>query len=111
MNWRELKFDRPISIEKLVAEFRLGSTQIFPYTQCKIRIWERKDGTFVGNSNILIKNYADNTLDSTAGLGNTIDETLNDTITATLQLIKDYEQKYGRKLTDEDYGYSASDDF
>lgn len=111
MNWRELQFDQTISIEKLVAEFRLGSTQIFPYTQCKIRIWERKDGTFVGNSNISIKNYDDNALDSVAGLGNTIDETLNDTILVTLQLIRDYERKYGRKLTDEDYSYSDSDDF
>jgi hypothetical protein len=103
-NWKDMKYGASVSVSKLVAEYRLTSTQVFPYTKCKLRIWE-SEGTYYGYLNVSIQN------DGISGMGSTIEEALDDTIKNNIELILEYEEKLGRKLTDDDYVYSDPHDF
>ena len=109
-DWRETEYGKHITVRKLIAEYCLRSFQIFPYTKCKLRIWE-ENGVYYGYLNIAIRDSADNTVDGVAGTGTTAEEAFNDVISGNIELILKYEEKFGRKLTNEDYEYIDLQDF
>ena len=108
--WRDTFYGKQIFISRLIAEYNLFSTVIFPYTHCKLRVWQRDDD-FLAITNIAIRDVENNTVDGTCGLGDTAMEAFNDCVANVLELIEFYENKWGRKLDDEDYEYSDPDDF
>lgn len=109
-SWQNMKYGDSITVGKLIAEFRLKSLHIFPYTKCKLRIWE-ESGSFYGYLNIAIRDHTNSTIDGVAGFGSTAEKAFNGTIRANIELILQYEEKLGRPLTDEDYEYSDPQDF
>lgn len=111
MDWKSLKYEKKIVISKLVAEYNLFSTEVFPYTHCKARVWQEADGSYLALSNIEIRDQMNNTTDGTSEYGNTEAEALDKLIRNLLELIADYEEKWGRALTDADYDYVEAEDF
>lgn len=112
VHWKNTDYGKEISVEKLVAEFNLNSVQIFPYTHCKARVWYRSDDEYVAHPNIGIIDMTNEYTEIWSyGKGSTIEESLNNLIRNLIESISRYEDKFGRKLTDEDYCYSKPHDF
>jgi len=110
--WRQLKYGDRIYIKKLVSEYCLTSTVVFPYAHCKIKVFQDlKDQNYYAYSNIMIRDRETGDVDGVAGLGRTEEEALHDQIKNLLELILYYEEKWGRELTDEDYEYSDPCEF
>ncbi len=109
--WRDMQYGDSIVISKLVAEYDLFSLNVFPYTHCKARVWQEDTGKYFAYTNIRIKDTENNTVDGIAGMGKNEQEALNDLIKNFLSLILQYEEKWGRKLTDDDYEYTDPADF
>lgn len=110
-NFDVANYKENIVVSKLVAEYNLESMKVFPYTHCKVRVWQ-KSGEYVAYSNIgIIDKMNGNTEDRVCGFGSTIELALDDLINRTIELICYYENEWGRKLNDEDYCYSDPDDF
>ena len=81
-----------IGVRKLVGEYVLESTQVFPYTQCKIRVWfDIGRQYYLACSNIGVRDVINNTVDRECGIGKTEEEALNDQIKCLLSMIESYE--------------------
>lgn len=103
-----------MTIDKVVAEYRLKATHVFPYGVCKVRVrlsFGETQYFAMPNIGVIDRTNGWYTEDGTVGFGNTIEEALDDLLTNFIELIYQYEKKFGRKLTNEDYCYSDSDDF
>lgn len=109
--WELMPYGESIVVSKLVAEYNLFSTKVFPYTHCKVRIWKESFENYIALTNIRIKDRENNTVDGISGIGGNETDALNDLIKNLLSLILQYEKKWNRKLVDEDYEYSDPDDF
>lgn len=109
--YSNLKYSDKIAIRKLINEYNLFSTEIFPYTHCKVRIWyDINDDMYYAYGNIFIHD-SENPYDNTCGIGQNENDALDDYIFNFLNLIISYEEKLGRKLDDNDYGYCDPHDF
>ncbi|MBQ7939912.1 MAG: hypothetical protein IJ281_06015 [Clostridia bacterium] len=107
----KLKYSDKIAIRKLINEYNLISTEVFPYTHCKVKIWQdMTDGMYYAYGNIFIHD-AENSYDSICGIGQNENDALDDYIYNFLNLILSHEEKLGRKLNDADYGYCDPHDF
>ena len=109
--WKELKIAGISNIEKVVAEFNIWSLEKIPYGKFKVKVIENKKGGFIGIPNVRIKNSSDGSIDGISGLGTSIDEALEDTLIYLMDLVNDYEKKYKRELTEEDFEWSSPEDF
>ena len=106
-----LKYSDKISIEKLIGEYNLMSTEVFPYTHCKVRIWHNlRNNLYYAHGNISIRE-SDGSYDGTCGIGKNEEDALDNYLFNFLNLVLSYEEKLGRKLDDEDYGYCDPHDF
>ena len=106
MNWRNIQIVGIASVDKLVAEFQVWELNKTPYGKFKVRVYEKKDGNFVGYTNIQLKPLDDECPESGVGYGATVDEALNDTINYFMNMINLRED-----LSEEDFDWSDPHDF
>ena len=86
MKWQNFEIKGIGNIEKCVGEFNIFETLNTPYGKFKIKIYERKNGKYVGYTNLQIKDK-DGCALAGVGHGETIDEALKDTIEYFLDMI------------------------
>ena len=96
-DWKKIRIDGIASIEKCVTEFNVGELIKTPYSKFKVKIYERQNGTFIGLTNLQIKDkegcpYAG------VGYGDTTEKALVDTINYFLKMINEKEN-----LNEEDF--------
>lgn len=77
--WKKIKVEGVAFIEKCVAEFNIGELLRTPHSKFKVKIFERQNGTYVGFTNLQIKDD-DGCPFAAVGYGETIDKALEDTI-------------------------------
>jgi hypothetical protein len=105
-NWKEIKVEGIGSIEKVVAEFHIWSTEKIPYGKFKVKIFESQNGSFTGSPNIAVKSLEDDSPDWIGGMGTSIEEALEDTLKCFMDTLKGRED-----LTEEDFEWSAHEDY
>ena len=111
MKYKDLKYGDKITIRKLISEYNLISTEVFPYTHCKVKIWrDINDDMYYAYGNVFILNSY-TPYDNICGIGQTENTALEDYIFNFLNLVASYEKKLNRKLDDDDYGYCDPHDF
>ena len=93
-NWRNTFYGKRIFIKRLIAEYDLMATVVFPYRHCKLRIWQcdDRDNDFLAITNIRIRDIENKTVDGTCGIGDTAMEAFNDCVANVLELIEFYEK-------------------
>ena len=104
-DWKTINIQGIAFIEKCVAEFNVGELVKTPYSKFKVKIFEKKDGTFVGFTNLQLKDE-DNIPYAGVGHGETIEAALEDTIKYFLNMINNK-----RDLSNDDFECVDSYDF
>ncbi|CUH94300.1 hypothetical protein P22_0366 [Propionispora sp. 2/2-37] len=86
-DWQKIKIDGVAFIEKCVAEFNVGELVKTPYSKFKVKIFERQNGTFIGFTNLQIKDK-DGCPYAGVGHGETIEKALEDTIRYFFEMLE-----------------------
>lgn len=107
-DWKSIKVDGVIKIEKVVAEFNVWSIQKLPFPKFKVKIRENSAGGFSGSTNVAVRSLLDNEPDWTTGFGNTISESLEDTVKSFFETIEGIEET---NLSEDDFVWSDPHDF
>lgn len=111
MRWttgKVLKLNGVTKIEKVVAEFNVWSIQKLPFPKFKVKIREVSTGGFSGSTNVAVRSLLDNEPDWTTGFGNTISESLEDTIKSFFETIQGIEET---SLSEDSFVWSDPHDF
>lgn len=107
--WMKIRIEGIASIKKVVAEFIVEEHKYTPYGKFKVRILEKQNGTFVGYTNLLVIGE-DGYPSPEVGIGDTVEETLTDTVEIFLhQLVLKINSK--GNLGEDDFEYADSFDF
>lgn len=108
-DWKKIKIDGIVSIDKVVAEFQIEEFNFVPYGKFKVRIFENQNGRYRGYTDLMVKEK-DGYPSPEVGIGDTIEKALEDTINVFLaQLRKRSAEKGGLVL--EDFEYAEFSDF
>jgi hypothetical protein len=86
VKWQDLKIEGIANIEKCVAEFDVGELKKTPWAKFKVKIYESQDGRLTGYTNLRIKDESGD-FSGGVGYGNTVEETLEDTILYFLKVL------------------------
>lgn len=78
-DWKKIRIQGVAFIEKCVAEFNVGELVKTPHSKFKVKIFERQNGTFIGFTNLQIRDE-DGCSYAGVGHGDTIEKALEDTI-------------------------------
>lgn len=110
--WKETKINFIAEINRVITVFEVWSYDKIPYGKFKIKILENRRGQFIGIPNIAIKNLEDGTPEWISGLGNTVDEALNDSIENLMNSIEGYNIKDANGMVNPCcFEWSESQDF
>ena len=104
-DWKKVKINGIAQIERLVDEFEVWELNKIPYGKFKVKIFETADGKFTGRTNLKVIDKTNNFY-AGIGHGNTVSETLIDTITYFYSLIDEVDN-----LTEECFEYVDIMDF
>jgi hypothetical protein len=85
-NWKHIKINGIVGIDKCVAEFDIWEQNYSPYAKFKIKVYENAEGRFTGFSNLQVISPS-GYFDGAVGYGKTIEEALTDTIAYFFQLV------------------------
>jgi hypothetical protein len=96
-DWKQLEIKDVTFIEKCVAEFNVGELVKTPYSKFKVKIFEKQDGTFIGFTNLQLKDKEGSPFPG-VGYGDTVEKALADTINYFFAMIDEKEN-----LCDEDF--------
>jgi hypothetical protein len=97
-----------INIERVVAEFHIECPAL-PSRSFRIKIRETTKGRYVGYPNVAIKS-SDDTPEWSSGLGETINEALEDTVRSFMASLRKY--RGDRAILSEDHlEWTACEDF
>lgn len=96
-DWKKIKIEGIASIEKCVAEFDVGELVKTPYSKFKVKIFERQNSTFIGFTNLQVKDN-DGCPYAGVGYGDTVEKALLDTINYFLTMLREKES-----LNEEDF--------
>ncbi len=110
-DWRKIRIDGISKIERVAAEFEVWAVGKIPGAKFRVKIVEDSKGNYVGFPNIRILDHIGQTVDGIAGLGDTIDEALDDALKRFFDLLAQYENRYGRDLEEDDFVWSGPEDF
>ena len=105
-DWRNVIIDGIARIEKCVGEFQIWELQKTPFGKFKVKIFERKDGSFAGFTNIGIKNLEDGSPENGVGFGRTISEALENTLKHFMEMLNQR-----KELFENDFEWAHPDDF
>lgn len=109
VNWNKIKIDGIASIEKVVAEFDIGELKYTPYSKFKVKVKEKQKGGYIGYVNLYVK-YEDGYPSPEVGIGDTIEETVIDTIEIFMKQVKERFENKG-ELEEKDFEFVDSFDF
>ena len=105
VDWKNININNIAGIERLVDEFEVWEFYKIPYGKFKIKIYETADGKFTGRTNLRVIDKT-NSFCAGIGEGNTVSETLKDTIRYFYSLIDEVDD-----LTEESFEYVDPMDF
>jgi hypothetical protein len=108
VTWDTLSIEGIINIERVVAEFYI-ECPVLPSRSFRIKIRETMKGRYVGYPNVAIKS-SDDTPEWSSGLGETINEALEDTLRSFMASLERV-QSDRRLLKEDDLEWSACEDF
>jgi hypothetical protein len=100
-NWKHIKINGVVKINKCVAKFKIWELYYSPYAQFKVKVFEDAEGHLTGVSNLQVKNQSGN-VEYVTGQGATIEEALTDTLQCFFRLVS---WKGAREWGEEDYVY------
>ncbi|EAB3051407.1 hypothetical protein D7C05_17775 [Salmonella enterica] len=106
--WQNIKIENVSKIEKTVAEFTVWMIGVLPYAKMKVKIFESNSGCYTGKTDLQIKRKFDGTPECAIGHGDTIEDSLENTIKYFNQMLKEDSLE---KLTEDDIEYSEYSDF
>jgi hypothetical protein len=106
-DWKNIKIDGIVKIEKCVAEFKICEMNYSPYGKFKLKIFESADGKFTGLSNQQVKDESGK-INRVVGHGATLEETLTDTLQYFFKLVS---WKGNREWKEEDFAEIDPFDF
>ncbi|EDM1357270.1 hypothetical protein CN032_09055 [Salmonella enterica subsp. enterica serovar Newport] len=106
--WQNIKIENVSKIEKTVAEFTVWMIGVLPYAKMKVKIFESNSGCYTGKTDLQIKRKFDGTPECAIGHGDTIEDSLENTIKYFNQMLKEDNLE---KLTEDDIEYSEYSDF
>ena len=98
--WKKIKVDGIVGIEKCVAEFQVWELYKTPYAKFKVRVFERET-SFVGYTNISVKDK-----ERSVGYGLSIEEALEDTLINFMEVL---DQR--AEFVESDFKWSHPHDF
>jgi len=80
-DWRTLSFQGFRVVERIAAVFEVGPPlpEPIPFAGFQVKVLERRNGSFAAFLNVAVRG-ADGNADSIAGLGDTVDEALEDAL-------------------------------
>lgn len=104
-NWKFIKINEVVEINKVVAVFEIWNHIKLPYGKFKVKILEKCDGSFIGVPNVAFKDHEGN-VNWISGFGKSIEEALEDTISCFFDTIKKEEE-----LKDIDFEWASPEDF
>jgi hypothetical protein len=108
VTWDTLSIEGIINIERVVAEFHIECPAL-PSRSFRIKIRETPKGRYVGYPNVAIKS-SDHTPEWSSGLGETINEALEDTLRSFIALLERVQGD--RTILSEDHlEWSSCEDF
>jgi len=85
--WHSLKIEGIATIKKCVAEFDVVELNKTPYSKFKVKIYENQSGTYIGYTNLRIKDGSGDA-ESGVGVGNSIEAALEDTVLYFLKMLE-----------------------
>jgi hypothetical protein len=108
ITWDQIAIDGILSIDRVVAEFQIESPEI-PSRYFRVKITEKSTNRYMGRCNVSINN-ADNCPEWILGMGDSIDEALEDTLQ---QFVRSLQQHKGDRsfLEEEDFTWADCEDF
>ena len=109
--WKSLPRGQNVGVHRLIDEYSLWSTDLFPYGTCKVRIWQSENDTFYAYINLAFRDSANGTVDGTCGMGSTPADAFDKLMHNFIDLLERFEKKLGRSLEPDDYQYSDPNDF
>jgi hypothetical protein len=108
-NWSNIKMIGVARIDRVAAIFDVWSDGKLPFAKFKVKIVERSGDSFLGVPNVAIRNPQTGEPEYTSGLGKTVEDALADTL---IYFVREVEQCTAqRELTEDDFVWSASEDF
>jgi hypothetical protein len=108
-NWKTMSIAGVQRIERVVAEFYVECAYL-PSRYFRVKVTEDSEGHYAGRINVGLKSLQDDCPEWIVGVGANIDMALEDTIQGFLRSL----DRCGRdklSLTDEDFEWSACEDF
>lgn len=108
--WKKIKIDDVVAIEKSVAEFNVIELKYTPWRKFKVKIFEDVQGKFTGYTNLMLRDRMEsNTSYCGVGHGNTMSEALEETVNNFMKMVK--ERAKEKALDDSDFEVSDAYDF
>jgi hypothetical protein len=108
-NLQETFMDGVIRIEKVVAMLEVWFDATFPFAKMKVKVLGRSQGDFLAVPNLAFRNPTSGEPEYTSGLGDTAEDAANDLLTRFVSEVRSY--KMSNELTNEDFEWSAFEDF
>lgn len=104
-DWKDIKIDGISSFKMLAAEFDVGEQSLTPYSKFKVKVYEKQDGTFIGYTNLMVKDEEGCPFPG-VGFGITIEDALENTVRYFL-----VELKKKDNITENDFEVADPFDF
>ncbi|OWR32502.1 hypothetical protein CDO73_02550 [Saccharibacillus sp. O23] len=105
-DWRNITIEGIGSIEKVVAEFNVWPDHRLSISKFKVKIREKKSGSFFGTANVAVKSQIDGEPDWISGSGDTVAEALEDTVRNFLSTLDGFSE-----LLEDDFIWADLYDF
>jgi hypothetical protein len=109
MQWFEVRVDGVIRIDRVAAVFDVWVGANLPFPEFKVKIIERFGKGFLGLPNVAVRNPKTGNPECISGLGETIEDALSDTLASFFREIESNRPEHA--LTDDDFAWSAAEDF
>jgi len=87
--WQNLEVSEFSVLEKLVAEYTIGTVGVLSSPTMKVRVYENVRGTFIGVTEVQIKMKFDGLFKGGIGHGATEEETLSNTLKYFYEMIEE----------------------
>jgi len=98
-----------VRIDRVAEVFEIWPAGEFPLAKFKVKVLQREGAQFLGVPNIAIKSPVTGEPEWTSGLGDSIEEALDDALRYFFREVQD--SCYDRPLTEDDFCWASSEDF
>ncbi|NQU26276.1 MAG: hypothetical protein HQ567_33740 [Candidatus Nealsonbacteria bacterium] len=96
-------------IERVAEVFEVWPREDLPFAKFKIKVLDRGSSQFLGIPNVAIKNPVTGNREGTSGLGESVEEALQDALRYFFKELQ--EHPYDRPLTEDDFSWADPEDF